>query len=153
MARWEPASVRFWKNVDRQEGGCWVWTAAKASTGYGCFHDKRPYRTHRYSWLIHNGPIPAGLLVLHKCDNRLCINPDHLFLGTHAENSQDMVNKGRSKGPNNAGEKHGESKLTDAAVREIRESPLKGRELAAKFGVSESAVSMVRRGKSWTHVV
>lgn len=99
-----------------------------------------------------NGPIPKGLCVLHRCDNRPCLNPDHLFLGTKRENSRDMSEKGRTGVTDRAGEKHGESKLTDVAVREIRSSKEKGRSLAAKFGVSESAVSLVRRGKSWTHV-
>lgn len=152
MARWEQAEIRFWNKVNKRDDGCWVWIGSRSDTGYGCFYDKRAYHTHRYSYEKANGPIPKGLLVLHKCDNRPCVNPDHLFLGTHAANSKDMVNKGRSVGRDTAGEKHGEAKLTDDAVREIRSSKVKGRELAAKFGVSESAVSLVRRGKSWTHV-
>ena len=99
-----------------------------------------------------NGPIPDGMLVLHRCDNRSCVNPAHLFLGSHRDNSVDMVQKGRNSTHDTSGERHGASKLTDAAVREIRASTLTGRELAAKFGVSESAVSLVRRGRSWTHV-
>jgi len=133
--------------------GCWEWQMSKSDTGYGCFYAGRAYHAHRYSWIRSRGPIPQGLLVLHKCDNRACVNPDHLFLGTHAENSRDMVEKGRRRAPRTtAGEAHGESKLTDAAVREIRTSSLTGRALAAKFGVSESAVSLVRHGKSWAHV-
>lgn len=90
--------------------------------------------------------------MLHTCDNRACVNPEHLFLGTHRENSADMVRKGRNHTPPTAGEQHGEAKLTDDAVREIRRSSLTGRALAAQFGVSESAISLVRRGKAWTHI-
>jgi len=153
MGRWKSASERFRDAFTVTEGGCWEWQLSKSDTGYGCFYDGRAYHAHRYSWIQANGPIPRGLLVLHACDNRACVNPDHLFLGTHAENSRDMVSKGRQRRPRTtAGEAHGESKLTDAAVREIRASSLTGRALAAKFGVSESAVSLVRRGKSWSHV-
>lgn len=152
MSRWGNPQERFWSKVAKRESGCWEWTGACSDTGYGCFYDGRAYSTHRYSWIMANGPIPKGLCVLHRCDNRPCLNPDHLFLGTKRENSRDMSEKGRTGVTDRAGEKHGESKLTDVAVREIRSSKEKGRSLAAKFGVSESAVSLVRRGKSWTHV-
>lgn len=153
MGRWKPAAERFAERIEVIESGCWEWQGSKSDTGYGCFYDGRAYRAHRYSWIQANGPIPAGLLVLHECDNRACVNPAHLFLGTHQENSVDMVAKGRQRRPRStAGEMHGEAKLTDAAVREIRTSTATGRSLAAKFGVSESAVSLVRRGKAWTHL-
>lgn len=152
MARWESAEIRFEKRISISEDGCWEWTGSHSDTGYGCFYDGKAYHAHRYSWIRTNGPIPDGMLVLHRCDNRSCVNPAHLFLGSHRENSVDMVQKGRNSTHDTAGERHGASKLTDAAVREIRASTLTGRELAAKFGVSESAVSLVRRGRSWTHV-
>ncbi len=152
MGRWKPAAERFAENVRVVPSGCWEWQGARSDTGYGCFYDGRAYHAHRYSWMQERGQIPLGILVLHTCDNRACVNPAHLFLGTHLDNSRDMVDKGRQVAPRPAGESHGESKLTDSAVREIRSSPLTGRALAAQFGVSESAVSLVRRGKSWTHV-
>lgn len=153
MGRWKPASQRFAENVVATPSGCWEWQGSKSDTGYGCFYDGRAYHAHRYAWIQANGPIPAGLLVLHMCDNRACVNPDHLLLGTHEDNSRDMVEKGRQRGPRTtAGEAHGEAKLTEDAVREIRSSTLTGRALAARFGVDESTVSLVRRGKSWTHV-
>ena len=152
MPRWESAEIRFWSNVNRACGECWEWQASKSDTGYGCFYDRRAYHAHRYSWTLTNGPIPPGLLVLHRCDNRGCVNPAHLFLGSHRDNSADMVGKGRNHTHDTAGEHHGAAKLTDEAVREIRTSPLTGRALAAKFGVSESAVSLVRRGLAWRHV-
>lgn len=153
MGRWKPAAERFAEKVRQSKNGCLEWQGSKSDTGYGCFYDGKAYHAHRYAWIKKEGPIPSGLLVLHKCDNRACVNTDHLFLGTHQDNSRDMVSKGRQRLPRStAGEAHGESKLTDDAVREIRTSPLTGRQLAAKFGVDESTVSHVRRGVSWRHV-
>lgn len=140
-------------NVKQVDSGCWEWQASRSDTGYGCFYDGRAYHAHRYSWVRTNGAIPRGLLVLHRCDNRGCVNPEHLFLGTHKDNSEDMVRKNRSIGPDTRGELHGEAKLTDDAVRNIRSSSATGRVLAQEYGVSESAISLVRRGKSWTHVI
>jgi hypothetical protein len=138
--------------VTRHEGGCWEWQGARSDTGYGSFYDGRAYSTHRYSWLIHFGPVPAGLAVLHHCDNRACVRPDHLWVGTKSENSRDMAAKGRERVPFLRGERHGEAKLTDAAVRDIRTSDQSGLALAARYGVSPSLVSLVRRRKAWTHI-
>lgn len=145
------AAQRFWSGVDKS-GDCWIWTRSTSDTGYGCFHDGRAYSTHRYSWILHNGPIPPGMCVLHRCDNRPCVRPDHLFLGTKRDNSIDMASKGRGLTPCLKGEAHGEARLTDYAVCVILTSPETGRALASRFGVSESAVSLVRRGRTWVHI-
>ena len=151
MSRWADSRSRFWAKVDKS-GECWTWTGSISSTGYGMFYDGQPYSTHRYSWAIHFGPIPRGLCVLHRCDNRPCVRPDHLWLGTKRENSRDMVRKGRAHMPDVAGERHPESKLTEADVRAIRASAEQGIVLAAHYGVTPSLISAVRRRKAWRHI-
>ncbi len=90
---------RFWPKVGKpnRTSGCWNWTGATINTGYGSIcHDGKHCLAHRASWQIHKGEIPGKLLVLHRCDNRLCVNPAHLFLGTKKDNAIDMVKKGRN---------------------------------------------------------
>ena len=119
-----------------EPGGCWIWMAALTG-GYGRFTVGRNLeRAHRVSWKLHKGPIPEGLLVLHHCDIRSCVNPDHLFIGTPMDNTQDMWRKGRGRGP---------TKLTDDDVRAIRNfaGTLKHYEIADLFGVSKSYISYI----------
>jgi hypothetical protein len=87
---------RFWDKV-RKTKGCWDWVGRKNNSGYGYFSlNNKIQGVHRFSWLIHNGSIPKGMCVCHYCDNKICVNPKHLWLGTHKDNMKDMVIKGRS---------------------------------------------------------
>lgn len=141
---------RFWKHVDKA-GDCWVWTAYIAPHGYGALQISKsigPRSAHRVSWEVNRGPIPAGVYVLHKCDNRKCVNPAHLFLGTQAENMRDMVSKGRSL----RGEKCGRRKLNAVQVDEIRLHTLlkvPQKDIAAKYGITRENVRLITNGKYW----
>lgn len=145
---------RFWDKVDKS-GDCWLWTAGCFSNGYGQFRFKgKMWGAHRASWVLHNGPIPEGLHVCHKCDVKNCVNTEHLFLGTRADNMRDMVEKGRIKVAR--GEAHCRSKLTEKDVLEIRDLYATGnvfqKELGVRFGISRQMISFIVRRVSWTHV-
>ncbi len=142
---------------------CWEWIGARYSSGYGVIRLDAPRRAHtgahRVSWELHHGPIPEGLCVLHSCDNGGCVNPEHLFLGTLRDNTQDMVNKGRARGGQQpgvrAGEAHPLAKLTRVQVEEIRRVCVKeDRELgycplARRFGVTPNQIRRIVRGERW----
>jgi hypothetical protein len=133
--------------------GCWEWTAAKYSNGYGVFHMADHNCTaHRAAWKLFRGPVDDALDVCHKCDNKGCVNPDHLFPGTRQENMMDRVNKGRHPRTPNKGAVNGRSKLTDAQVKEIREYDGTHASAARKYGVSETVISGIRKGKYWRHI-
>jgi hypothetical protein len=143
---------RFWDKVSLgHPGGCLVWGAKKTRNGYGQFSiNRKHFGAHRISYELCVGTIPAGAHVLHKCDNRCCVNPDHLFLGTNTDNVRDREAKGR--GGAISGEDHYLSKLTKEAVDEIRSSKGTGitqRQLAKKFNVTPPAISCVLRGITW----
>ncbi len=145
-----PIVERFWRHVDKS-GECWLWTATLATTGYGQFWDgTRLVGAHRFSWELVNGPIPDGLYACHRCDVRACVNPDHLFLGTHADNMQDCVEKGRTaKGLRNAW-----TKLTDEQVRQILllRPHTRPSVLARQFGVSPQTICDITKRRRWQHV-
>lgn len=145
-----PMTERIAKHTRRAANGCLEWTGALNDAGYGRLIDgRRNVRAHRANWELHNGPIPDGLLVLHRCDNPKCVDPKHLFLGTNTDNIRDMVCKGRGL----VGEHHGNSRTTLADVQAIRAaSPsLTHKELADIFHLSFQQVSRIRRGEAWNH--
>lgn len=151
-----PPADRFWQYV-RKGDGCWEWTGARSS-GYGTFGLTRDIMVgaHRFSYEFANGPIPSGLQVCHTCDNKPCVRPDHLFLGTAADNAADMDAKGRRKPAGAVGSSNSHVKLTEDQVREIRLRRAAGEQaksLAAEFGVSDTLVSYIARRTVWRHVV
>ena len=151
---------RFWLKVEKSDG-CWLWTGSTnrglgrgARRPYGRIGLESPRRksmlVHRYSWQLHKGSIPEGMCVCHRCDTPLCVNPEHLFLGTAADNSADMVSKARAKGAKPGAQHHG-AKLSEQDVREIRElaPEVSGKYLALYYGVSKSQVHRIISGKQW----
>lgn len=138
---------RFAEKHSISKSGCWNWSGAKDSSGYGHFGVGRAVsrKAHRVSYALHIGPIPEGLQVCHKCDNPSCVNPDHLFLGTAQDNMTDAKNKKRIA----CGERSGVSRLTDDDVRFIRTSALSERKVAALLGVHRGTVNAVRSGRTW----
>lgn len=143
-------------SIPEPNSGCLLWTAC--CPYHGILHyegSKQP--AHRLAWLDARGPIPSGMSVLHKCDTRGCINVDHLFLGTQADNTADMVRKGRqSRGEKRArlfrGERHNNAKLTDEQVRAIRADCRPETQVAPEYGVTRSVIGMIRRRDAWSHV-
>lgn len=171
MRNQTPLSERFFRFVEKQHDGCWIWTGTKNGAGYGTIGLGTKAQgkgfAHRVSWLIHFGPIPIGLLVCHHCDVKLCVNPSHLFLGTYQDNVDDMIAKGRNpKGESWGtparfeqqafGERHGMSKLSEEQVRQIisefQNGAITKAELAAKHGVCRATIRNVLSGKNWSHV-
>jgi hypothetical protein len=145
----QPIEGRFDAKVNRTET-CWLWTAQRVGTmGYGrIWLNGRGVAAHRYSYERFVGPIPAGMQVLHKCDNPVCVRPDHLFLGTQLENMQDKIRKGR--GADRRGERAGTAKLSTASVARMRALRSEGwttRRLAEEFGISRNHCWAITHGK------
>jgi hypothetical protein len=148
---------RFWSKVIKTDS-CWIWAAYRNRKGYGTFQTKVrvPRLVHRLSYMIATGADPGEKCVCHSCDNPACVRPDHLFLGTLADNNLDMLKKGRASGGSFPGELAPWSKLTAEDVLEIRTCYTfhgGGRIAAEKFGVTPSAISSILRGKVWRHLL
>lgn len=143
------------KYIPEPNSGCWLWHAAALPTGCGVFlidasHSpgRKERYAHRASWILNKGEIPSGLSVLHRCDMPCCVNPDHLFLGTPKENTRDCMKKNRMP----LGEGRPFAKLTSDDVRKIKQSEKSDIELGKQFNVSDSAIYLIRAGKTWKHV-
>ena len=134
--------------------GCWVWTGATLRGGYGQFQESgRTRQAHRGSWEAAFGPIPEGMLVCHKCDNPPCVNPEHLFLGTPADNMLDRDSKGRQRTPK--GSNNGSAKLSEhdvSIVKTLLGLGVQGKLLATLYGVTKSTISLIKNGLLWTHI-
>lgn len=146
---------RFWAKVDKTtghgpEGNCWVWLGGKKRRGYGSFAFAtdaalRNRGAHIFSYEMHHGLVPKGFCVLHRCDNPPCVNPDHLFIGTQADNARDMASKGRATSP-----------LTEVDVKAIRtryaEGGISFRQLGLKYNVHKVTIRYIVRRLRWAHV-
>lgn len=147
--------TRFWAKVTRgAPHECWEWQATLEWNGYGrfqCGHRKRG-AAHRFIYQVTNGPIPEGLVVRHKCDNRKCVNPGHLEVGTFQDNINDRVVRGRNG--DNSGMAIGGNKLSVNDVRAIRANPdgLLQRELGERYGITQNMVSKIQLRRSWSNL-
>ncbi len=146
--------ARFWKQVNKKsDNECWNWVGYCKRDGYGQIRSKdKRISVHRFSWMIHNGNIPDKICVCHHCDNLKCVNPNHLFLGTHKENTQDMIDKNR----HSYGEKRPNAKLTNIKAKEIkrlcRECQLTQKQIGEIFNVSTATICLINTNKSWKHI-
>ena len=128
--------------------GCWNWNGGVNAKGYAHLkYEMKMHRANRFSWAAFKGPIPDGLLVLHDCDNRLCVNPAHFFLGTARDNNEDRDRKGRHRSLSRA--EHPLAKLTEKEVAEIRQSTENRDVLSLRYGVNKSNISHIQNYRTW----
>lgn len=154
--------ANFWHRVVKHSNGCWGWLGFVDSKGYGRVNawidgKRRSQGAHRISWFIHNGAIPEGMHVLHQCDNPICTRPDHLRLGTHAENMREMAERGRARGRCPPERAHA-AKLNWEKAREIRRlkagmPTLSHDVIAVQYGVTRATISFLLEGKTWKEPV
>ena len=139
--------------IPEPNSGCWLWIGPiDGHYGRICYvgTHKRFQLAHRAAWELYRGEIPDGICVCHHCDTPLCVNPEHLFLGTHADNHRDMCAKGRNNAPRGAN--HPSAKLTEKQVREIRDTIGSHAATARQFRVDPSTVSRIRSNEKWRHL-
>lgn len=153
----EQSVAKFWARVEPElNTGCWLWAGAVSNGGYGNVylcgqHD----RAHRLSWKFTNGEIPGGFRICHRCDTPTCVNPAHLFLGTAADNTQDMRSKGRGRGGSQKGEANKRARLSPADVIAIRARAAAGENytrIAADYGLTRTTITYAALGKTWSHI-
>lgn len=150
----------FEKHVVRKEG-CWGWRGPIAKGGYpvmSCRKEMGSDRGHKASWIIYKGMIPPKMHVCHSCDNPICTNPEHLWIGTHKQNNDDKIAKGRAKfvkPPTLKGEKNPSAKLSEDQVKEIRLLILQGHSsygIGKDFGVSKTTILRIKNSENWKHI-
>lgn len=155
--RWPTIEQRFWDKVDKTPGfgpwgDCWRWTGGCDEFGYGSLNrgGQKGRTAHRTSYELNVGAIPTGLVVRHKCDTPSCVRPDHLETGTHQDNSDDQVARGRQRAPK--GEESPRAKLSEKQVVAIHGDPRSQRAIADDYGISQSAVMMIKTERNWKHL-
>lgn len=145
---------RFFSHVIKTDG-CWLWDGATYRFGYGHFRRKiegvwKMYKTHRYSYELHKGEIPVGMLVCHTCDNPLCVNPEHLWLGTHAENTKDASLKGRKTYGRNPKHQHLSLDIAEEVRDAKKQNPsLTLSALTLMFSISKAQLSRILLNRIW----
>jgi hypothetical protein len=143
---------RLWDKADRAPGGCLLFVRGQiAEDGYAhCWHEGKAWAAHRVAWTVTNGPIHPGVLVLHRCDVRNCIEPDHLFLGDYQANSDDMITKGRARWKR--GQEHGMAVVTDQQAMEIKLLNGPSKAIARVMGLKIGTIDAIRRGQNFGHI-
>lgn len=150
----QDVSDRFYKRVKKSPNGCWEWTGELTINGYGRFQvnnkgKKTRHSAHRVAFFLENGPFPKEKIICHSCDNRICVNPDHLWIGTCQENTDDMFRKGRQN--IYFGNKHGRSKITDEQFLKIVSEFERGKDakyISMKYRISIDYATQIRSGQS-----
>lgn len=147
---------RFLRKIAFGMSDCWYWRGYRDDLGYGVVSYMGEHRAHRVAYRLFHGPIPDGMKILHRCDVRSCVNPDHLFVGTQADNVADMVAKGRGRNIPQHGEANPMAVLTAESVRKIRQDFASGsatqRQMAKRYGVGVMTINRAIRRASWKTV-
>jgi hypothetical protein len=162
-----PLKERFMEKITIKENGCWEWIGATDNNYGQIWIDGKKEKAHRASYKLHYGEIPHNVLVCHKCDNKICVNPEHLFIGTQSDNMKDCSNKNRTafkkypyilrrkKTKTTKGEQHHQAKLKEYQVIEIRNlfnSGIRLRDISAKYGINRKHIQDIVHFRSWKHV-
>lgn len=151
MTDWDAAAEKLERHtIPEPNSGCLLWCGPVVRFGHGILKLNKRERVyaHRASWALKNGPIPPGISILHKCDVPCCVEPNHLFAGTQADNMADMAMKGRST----QGERHPNSRINEKDAREIAVALGSYREIGIRFGITKSNVSLIKKRKAWKHL-